>query len=374
MIINYALGLNMITVWLSLIGVVISISIFYISRYKRWFTSTIVLLYTIATILVLGFMHFYNAGSYGPVIYLIVMLLNIFVLVSKKKQQIIIYLLLSTTVLALLVIEYYHPEFVVAYRSDAERLIDHTTCILYSMFFTMLVARIFKNSYDKDRVLILEQKNELQTAYDATSTKNLYIESLLRELHHRVKNNLQVISSLMLMQSNRVDDENARQALDEGRKRVEAISLVHQKLYLDNDLARVNIQDYLSTLSATLAESFGKDAGNIRTETGQGFPLVDIDIAVTLGLIVNELVSNCFKHAFTNCPEPLVRISLSAINSERLMLKVSDNGRWVVRDNKHESFGMKLVNILVQQMKGIMEIEKINGTTVSIELQYTDGR
>src|SRR5690606_15613721 len=151
-------------------------------------------------------------------------------------------------------------------KSTVERTLDYTSSLMYSMFFTMLVIRSFKSSYDKDKVLITAQKNALEEAYDATTKKNEYIESLIREIHHRVKNNLQVISSLMLLQSYRVDDPRAREALDEGRNRVSAIAMVHQKLYMDNELAKVNISEYLQSLSETIAQSFGHPNENIQVK------------------------------------------------------------------------------------------------------------
>ncbi len=372
MIINYAIGLNIVTVWLSFLGLMVSITIFYLSRYKYWFTPVTILTYTFATMVVLGAMHFYNGGSYGPIIYLFIMLLNIFLLISQRTYQLIIYGLLSGTVLLLLLMEHYYPRLVVPYDSVSERLIDHTTAILYSMFFTMLVIRTFKNSYDKDRILIISQKDELQEAYAASMKKNQYIESLIKEIHHRVNNNLQVISSMLLLQSNRVNDEKIRDVLEESRGRIAAIALVHQKLYMHNELAKVNISEYLHSLCETIATTSAYEARHVRTEVTLADPLLNIDLAILMGLMVNELVSNSFKHAFIDCPSPMINISLSSDSNGIMTLRVSDNGRGMPDSDAKQnpaSFGLRLLDILVKQLNGRLDIIQDNGTHILIQLQ-----
>ncbi len=372
MIINYAIGLNIVTVWLAFIGFLFSSLVFYISRIKSWFSPAIVFAYTIATILVLGGMHFYNGGSYGPIIYLFIMLLNIYMLITHRAHQIAIYILMSATVLTLLLLEYYMPDMVTHYNSRTERLLDHITSIMYSMFFTTVIIRIFKNTYDKDRALIIQQNNELEEAYVATTQKSEYIESLIMEIHHRVKNNLQVISSLMLLQSQKVEDDSARDALEEGRNRVGAIALVHQMLYMDNELAKVNIQEYLNALSGTIAKSYGYSENNLQAEVLTNDYIMDINIAIPLGLIVNELVYNSFKHAFANIAHPVVRVILDKKNEDTIVLTVSDNGIGINNSDtgmNPASFGMKLVSILVKQLRGVMSIRQKEGTIISVEFK-----
>lgn len=368
--INYLIGMNMMTVWPGVLGSVLSALMFWLGRYKRWFTSTTIIIYTIGTMFILGSMYFYNGGSSGTVFYFIVMLLNMYLLMAQRSLQLFVYLMLSGVILALFLVEIFMPEIIIPYRSNEERLADHFATTLYSIFFTTIIIRIFKNSYDNDRQLILAQKEELERVNESTLRKNEYIESLIKEIHHRVKNNLQIISGLMYLQSSRIQDASARKAFEEGRNRVDAIALVHQRLYMDNDLAKVNIEDYLKTLCDTIAMSFGKE-GTMTTGTHLEDKTIDIDIAIPVGLIVNELVTNSYKHAFGKTQRPTVNVSFNDSADGNYTLTVSDNGSGMPEGalKNSFSFGMKLVRILLSQLDGNMTVLNEGGTVIAIELK-----
>jgi two-component sensor histidine kinase len=199
--------------------------------------------------------------------------------------------------------------------------------------------------------------------------KNNQIETLIRELHHRVKNNLQVVSGLLALQSSRMEDDKARQAMDEGRTRVDAMAMIHQKLYMDKNLAGVDIKDYLENLTASLAGSFGYGKQHIVTSVTLPHTALDIDRAIPIGLIVNELVTNAFKHAFSNTPEPMVQVELKGNTSGEMELKIADNGTGTTTHTAtSNSFGMKLVHTLVMQLNGSIQQETNNGTIYNIQI------
>lgn len=221
----------------------------------------------------------------------------------------------------------------------------------------LLLYRFYKNK--KQQAVVLRQKNQ-------------QIEILIRELHHRVKNNLQVVSSLMSLQSNRMSDEKAKQALEDGKTRVDAMAMIHQKLYMDNELAAVDMLDYLENLSLSLANSFGYDATNVKTSIDLPDQSMDIDRAIPIGLIVNELVTNAFKHAFKNIEHPMISISLKQTKQKTIALQVADNGKGLQPDKdlkKAGSFGMKLVHTLVNQLNGELSIEQYKGTIFTIDIR-----
>jgi two-component sensor histidine kinase/Tfp pilus assembly protein PilF len=198
--------------------------------------------------------------------------------------------------------------------------------------------------------------------------KNARIETLVRELHHRVKNNLQVVSGLLSLQSNRLEEGAAKEAMEESRNRIQAMSMIHQRLYMDNELATVDITDYLQHLSQSLANSFGYDTRQVSTKvrlTDQNMP---IDLAVPIGLIVNELVTNAFKHAFRDVLKPEVAVTLEQ-KKETLELRVADNGQSntsLQAPATSASFGMKLVHTLVAQVNGELSVDQSSGTSYTI--------
>ncbi|GAA0563148.1 sensor histidine kinase [Chitinophaga japonensis] len=368
---NYFLGLHLFTVWLAIAGTLVSAVLFYLSRLRKWFTPATIFIYVGITMLALGGMHFFNGASSSPVFYLIIMLQNIFLLIAQRKHQLLIYGLLAGTIMLLLVLEYFFPGWTVPYASPEERMVDHITTLAYSPFFTMVIIMLFRRSYDREQKIVLQQKQKLEEAYRITTEKNEYIESLIRELHHRVKNNLQIVSSLLSLQSNRVADDKARLALEEGKTRVDAMAMIHQKLYMDNELASVNIEEYLGHLSASLANSFGYDAQHVHMQVQLSNRSMDIDLAIPIGLIVNELITNAFKHAFQGVAQPAIKLTLLE-QPDHLELTVADNGRGLRLPEGLESpgsFGMKLVQTLVEQVNGAMTVRQHPGTTYTIEIR-----
>lgn len=201
--------------------------------------------------------------------------------------------------------------------------------------------------------------------------KNKQIEALLKEIHHRVKNNLQVISSLLNMQSRNVENEEMLETIREGQNRVKAMSLIHQKLYQNDNVNEIDFREYASELSRQLAFIFNPSGCNIQSEV-KGDIKLDIDTAIPLGLILNELVSNAYKYAFEGKKEGTIRIVLDRIDRGELELKVKDDGKGIPSDLnlKHvKSLGLKLVNILTKQLKGSWNYSTHNGTEFLIRFK-----
>lgn len=201
--------------------------------------------------------------------------------------------------------------------------------------------------------------------------KNRQIETLMRELHHRVKNNLQVISSLLGLQSSKLSDINAQKAVEEGKERIRAMSLIHQKLYQQSDISSVNIKEYLETLVLEICDSYGfKDKVAIEIDVPE-VPM-DVDISMPLGLIVNELVSNTFKYAFNEVQQPLLSLEMNINATSDYQVVIKDNGKGLPPDfdiERASSFGLKLVKLLVQQLRGKLAIDQSDGLAFSITFQ-----
>jgi two-component sensor histidine kinase len=203
-----------------------------------------------------------------------------------------------------------------------------------------------------------------QKAEKVLSLKNEKIETLIRELHHRVKNNMQVISSLLSLQSNKIESNVAKEAFNEGINRVQAMGLIHQKLYLNEDITAINMKQYIEALSDGLEKTYGISEKNATVQKNIEDITLDIDIAVPLGLILNELLTNAYKYGMNNT-KPLVQIKFTAHQ-----LVVADNGldsHQVLKAQKAGSFGMKLIQVLSKQIKSDLDIQTQNGTSISIK-------
>ena len=233
-------------------------------------------------------------------------------------------------------------------------------------------SMLFYNSKQKQKSNnLLSLKNEEIAEQNMVIQKSLeQKEILLKEIHHRVKNNLQIISSLLNLQSKKIKDDNVLASINEGRNRVEAMSLIHQNLYQNEEVASINMQNYLEQLMNYLSSSFKSDAKDINYEIHAHDLLFDIDTAIPVGLIVNELVSNAYKHAFNSRDNGVIYISLSSDENGKYLLKVEDDGIGITKDlndRKSNSLGMKLVKSLgVKQLKGDLSIENRNGAYISL--------
>ncbi len=194
-------------------------------------------------------------------------------------------------------------------------------------------------------------------------------EVLIKEIHHRVKNNMQVISSLFNLQSRVVQDEKALEVFRECQARIKSMALIHEKLYQSNDLANVDFAEYIRNLLTYLYQSYGNHAGTIQLDVQVGEARLGIDTAIPCGLILNELVSNCLKHAFPGREKGLIRVSLHQENG-RTFLSVLDDGVGFpdgIDFTKSGSLGLQLVNTLVQQLEGTIALQRhTNGTEFRI--------
>ncbi len=228
---------------------------------------------------------------------------------------------------------------------------------------------VFRNALIAGLVLLLII-GALVYRNERAKTKSLREkEALLKEIHHRVKNNLQVISSLLNMQSRGTDNEEMQEVIKEGQSRVKAMSLIHQKLYQTDDLSEIDFQDYIQQLIAQLETLYKAESVEIQNTVNANGLRLDIDTAIPLGLILNELVSNAYKYAFEGMEEGTINVDLMRIDNERLQLEVTDNGKGLPGDfnfDTAKSLGLKLVNILTKQLQGTLDYNTADGTSFSI--------
>ena len=195
------------------------------------------------------------------------------------------------------------------------------------------------------------------------AVKNAENELLLKEIHHRVKNNLEVVSSLLALQSAQIDDQGIKDAMQEGQNRVQSIGIVHQKLYQGKNLGAIEMKDYFLNLSESILDSFGAE-DRVSIECAMDQLDVDIDTAVPLGLIVNELLTNTLKYAFPDGQHGKVQIKLNKTLEGNLHLEVSDDGVGKRGLTQGTGFGTQLVSLLTRQLSGSMREEVNNGTTI----------
>lgn len=200
-------------------------------------------------------------------------------------------------------------------------------------------------------------------------------EILLKEIHHRVKNNMQVVCSLLNLQSEQIQDPAALAAFRESQLRVRSMALLHEKLYQSESLSRINFADYLHGLLDYLFSSFGSRAVHIRREVDVQNVSLSLDTAIPCGLIVNELASNALKYAFVNREHGEVKVQMGLEPDGRYHLRFRDDGVGLPKDldyRKAGSLGLQLVNLLTHQLHGTLEYQNGAGAEFHIAFQERD--
>lgn len=193
---------------------------------------------------------------------------------------------------------------------------------------------------------------------------------LLREIHHRVKNNMQIISSLLNLQLNYVKEEKAVNVLKESQGRIKSMAMVHEKLYQSPSLTKIDLKDYVEALVSNIFFTYGVSANHIKSEVNVENIEIGIDTAIPCGLIINELVTNSVKHAFPN-NNGRVKVKITSHHDD-IELLISDDGIGLPENldyEKTESLGLKLVKSLVDQIDGHMTLHTNDGTSIEIIFQ-----
>lgn len=197
-------------------------------------------------------------------------------------------------------------------------------------------------------------------------------EWLLKEIHHRVKNNLQIVMSLLNTQAALLDDNDALNAIRESRCRMQAISLIHQKLYQSENMALIDMQTYIHDLVLYLKEGFS-GMNRIHLDLQVAPVKLDVSQSVPVGLILNEAVTNAMKYAFTG--NGTILVSLQPAGDQQLTLVIADNGKGFpagIGEVHKRSMGMTLINTLTEQLEGTLNIHSHNGVIVTVNFKYLE--
>ena len=227
--------------------------------------------------------------------------------------------------------------------------------------------RVFMTGKDELSSLAAVINSMLEELEKAEEAKKKQL--LLKEIYHRVKNNLQIVMSLMSLQSQKVKDKEIVEIFKDSQNRIKSMALIHERLFKSKDLAGIHFKDYIQDLANNLLRSYGVNDGSINLRLDAEDAIMNLDTANPCGLIVNELVSNSLKHAFPEGRIGELLIKFNSENNEMLTLIVRDNGIGFPEDidfRKTNTLGMQLVMSLVSQLMGTIELDRNNGTEFKI--------
>lgn len=210
--------------------------------------------------------------------------------------------------------------------------------------------------------------------FQMTQRNKKHVEVLLDELHHRVKNNLQILSSIITLQAEQLTDENAQLALRNSEARINAMSLIHRQLYTKGRRREINLHEFVTELVAYLSRSNGFEENSLQVDLQIDAQLnIDIDKAIPIGLVLNELMTNAFKYAFSGISSPQLAIAGKINDTSVLVLTIRDNGVGIQTEQHDQEggFGIKMVKILLKELKGELSLNSDHGTIIVLTIPLT---
>jgi len=240
-------------------------------------------------------------------------------------------------------------------------------CGLILVIVVIFISVQLKNANNRKQLLEIKNK-QIETRNEIINKSLLEKDLLVKEVHHRVKNNLQIISSLMKLQAAKSTSEEIRSSLNEAQDRINSMALLHQLLYRNNQMTSLLFNEYLEGLISQISSGFSLKSKSISIKTQILELELDLDTAIPLGLITNELVSNAYKHAF-NGKEGLIYVELSKLVKNTYQLKIRDNGSGLPANfdlHSNESLGLDIVCILSEQINAELKIYNDNGANFEI--------
>lgn len=227
---------------------------------------------------------------------------------------------------------------------------------------------IEKDIYLHYAVNITERKQAEEQLKSALAEKGV----LLKEIHHRVKNNLQLINSLLNLQSRRISNVETNSVLLEVRNRVNSIALIHEKLYQSEDLTNIDFSEYTRMLTQHLLASYPDRVAAIHLNIEKEKAFLEVSKAIPCALIINELITNAMKYAFPDGQKGEITVAFKIEAGKKIFLSIADNGSGLpdgVDIHNPETLGMQIVNALVNQLQGSLEVKKSNGTKFAISFE-----
>ena len=280
--------------------------------------------------------------------------------------------------------DFYPKELAEKYRADDERIIksgkvetieeDYITCDEQHLVVQTVKTPIWDEQGAITGLLgifmDITERKQVEEAIKKSLTEK---EVLLREIHHRVKNNMQVIISMLRLQSEKTEGKRESGILKESQDRIKAMALIHEKLYQSRNLAEIDFPAYVKRLVNGIVRSYNIDINKITTKIEIENILLGLDRAIPCGLIINELVSNSLKYAFPESRKGEIGIALRSVNADEVELMVNDNGAGIPEalDFKNtDSLGLDLVTILAEdQLEGKIELSRDSGTCFHIRFR-----
>jgi len=257
------------------------------------------------------------------------------------------------------------------YGVNVRKVVYITGVLLVVVLLIIMIILLWNRSLQREIIKrsIIEEK--LENPLLALEKKNEEKRAMLKEIHHRVKNNLQVVNSLLKFQSRKLESDEAINMFKETRNRVVSMALLHEKMYRSDDIHQIDVQDYITLLVEDLVKSYAVDK-NIKLNINIEPVNLMMRTLVPLGLIINEMITNSLKHGFKNSSEGEISVKIGHIDGVRYEMIIGDDGSGMEKGKKSKGIGVKLVEIFTKQLNGTLEQLDMPGAVFKLTFDKID--
>lgn len=313
-------------------------------------------LITFSSVLLFGFLY---AARIGPETYAhlgsITVIVACFIVYDLKKEwgYALFFLIAQLTGIIIVELDIFTEHSIALDNLEQIRI----TSLMSAVIFVIIQIAFFVRMSNANENEIIE---ELRASNSILKSTNEEKSLLLKEVHHRVKNNLQLITSLLRLQANNIKDEKLDLQFGEATSRIKSIALLHEKIYKQDSLAKIDFEEYIRTIGEDMIQSYSPEKKitlNIQSELKKE----NNEALIPLALIFNELLSNSLKHGLKNRDEATISISIKKGDTTEYELNYEDGGEWV-EPKTEESFGMELIETLTEQLSGALEMTHVENS------------
>lgn len=306
----------------------------------------------------------WNSGFY----YYIFLIPSVFLIGDKWKKNTVTYFYSSIfTIILVLFITCFNKESLVPISSDVSSFINISNFSLTGIVILTVISYFSKTVTKKENELL-----DLNTALTEQNLKVLNqhnnLQILMKEIHHRVKNNLQMVNSLLRLQTYEIKDDNVIELFNVSRQRILSMAKLHEKMYESENLQHINIHEHFESLIKGLLDSYatGKEITlDIKIEDIS----LEIDTLIPLGLLINEIATNSLKYAFTNHKKGIIKLHLKQLNNQEYEMVIGDNGIGVDFEKTKSGLGSKLINAFTKQLDGSIKQLNTPGTVFKLNFK-----
>jgi two-component sensor histidine kinase len=301
-------------------------------------------------------------------LWMIINVLFAFLTISKRWAFTII--AIHTISLGYFYLNFYNEQIDLIKLLTEDQIIGNGLNIIICFLIILFLSWQNLNTSAYAQIQLKKAKEKLQNQYNIINKQNIEKTAMVKEIHHRVKNNLQVIVSLLRLQSHELENEEAIEKFRDTTSRVLTMSLIHEKMYQTEELSKINIEEYFKSLAKDLINSY-QIQYEVKTTIECSIEKLGLKPIVPLALIINELFSNSLKYAFNDFSDARIEMKLNQIDKDTFSLMYSDNGQWK-KPSKEHSFGLGLIESLTDQLDGTLIFNHIPNTSYQFTFKNSE--